>query len=98
MFVPTTLNEELAKRCKSVFESQGLRVKVVERNTNIIKSKLVKSNPFKTKGCHSPSCNLCSTDNHFNCKAREVVYQISCAEDDEKDARKQLTSARLREA
>ena len=83
MFVETTPNGELAKRCRDAFASQGLRVKVVERTTSTIKQKLVKSNPFKEKGCQKPSCSLCSTGSKVNCKSREVVYRISCADEND---------------
>ena len=80
MFVEATPNEELARRCKDVIRAQGLKIKVVERTGNTVKRNLVKSNPFKVKGCQRPSCNLCKTEAQLNCKAREVVYKISCGE------------------
>ena len=83
MFVETTPNGELAKRCRDAFASQGLRVKIVERTTSTIKQKLVKSNPFKERGCQKPTCNLCSTGSKANCKSREIVYQISCADEND---------------
>ena len=84
MFVLTTPDEKLAKRCRDVFRSEGVRVKVVERNTSTIKSTLVKSNPFKQKCCQNPSCSLCGTGCRVNCKSREVVYKIMCTGDDER--------------
>jgi hypothetical protein len=80
MFVDATPNEELAKRCRDAFKAQGLKVKVVERTASTVKRTLVKSNPFKKKGCQKPSCNLCKAGTQLNCKSREVVYKISCGE------------------
>jgi hypothetical protein len=79
MFVDSTPNEELAKRCRDVFVSHGFNIKVVERNNSTIKRTLVKSNPFKENGCQKMSCNLCNTGSKVNCKTREVVYKITCA-------------------
>ena len=54
-------------------------MKVVERNTNTIKRSLVKSNPFKNRGCQKSSCSVCLRGSVVNCKTRDVVYKISCA-------------------
>ena len=98
LFVPITPNEKLAKRCESAFGyHQELRLKVVERKKNTINCELVKSNPFEKKGCHCPSCNLCSTHNQVNYNAREVAKETSCAEDDER-CKKVTKSVRRRAA
>ena len=78
MFVDTTPNRRLATLCEDVFKSQGIKVKVIERTSNTIKRCLVKSNPFKKKGCQKDSCDLCNTGSDINCKARGTVYKISC--------------------
>ena len=80
MFVDATPNEELAKRCRDTFKAHGLKVKVVERTARTIKRSLVRSNPFKQKGCQRLSCNVCKLGTQLNCKSREVVYKISCGE------------------
>ena len=77
-FVSATPNEELANMCQDVFKSQGVKVKVVEKITKTVKKSLTKSNPFKEIGCDKPSCDVCKTDTKTNCKARDVVYKISC--------------------
>ena len=46
-FVDATPESVLAERCREEFRKAGLKVKVVERSGRSIKSKLVKSNPFK---------------------------------------------------
>ena len=53
-------------------------MKVVEKVSNTIKKSLTKSNPFKEVGCHQISCKVCETGGKVDCKARDVVYRISC--------------------
>ena len=55
-----------------------MKVKVVERSGTSVKRTLVKSNPFKERGCKRPSCEVCALGSEIDCKAREVVYRISC--------------------
>ena len=77
-FVNATPNEELANSCKEVFKRQGIKVKVVEKVSNTIKKSLTKSNPFRAPGCNHTSCKICEMKNKVDCKARDVVYRISC--------------------
>ena len=77
-FVDATLNSELAEECKSIFKKAGLKVKVIEKTGKTIKQMLVKSDPFKEIGCSKNNCEVCSLDNNINCKARDVLYKMSC--------------------
>ena len=77
-FVDTTPNEELANLCREVFKSQGVKVKVVEKVSSTVKNSLTKSNPFKELGCRQESCKVCKTGDEVDCKARDVVYKITC--------------------
>ena len=77
-FVDATTESALAERCREEFRKAGLKVKVVERSGRSIKSKLVKSNPFKKQGCGRAGCQVCALGGDVDCRAREVLYKISC--------------------
>ena len=77
-FVDATPGSELAERCKKEFNKAGLRIKVIERSGRSIKKTLVKSNPFKKKGCDRSGCQVCALGGDVDCKARGIHYRISC--------------------
>ena len=78
-FVDATPNSTLAEKCREEFRKAGLKVKVIEKSGRSVKKNLVKSNPFKSKGCHRAGCEVCALGDSIDCKAREVHYKISCA-------------------
>ena len=82
-FVSATPGSSLAEKCKVEFRRAGLKVKVVERSGTSVKKTLVKSNPFKKRGCNRDGCLVCRLDGDVDCKAREVHYKISCKGVDE---------------
>ena len=51
-FVKATPGSTLAEKCKAEFKRAGLKIKVVERSGRSVKKNLVKSNPFKKRGCN----------------------------------------------
>ena len=77
-FVSATPGSSLAEKCKREFRSAGLKVKVVERSGTSVKKNLVRSNPFKTRGCRREGCLVCGLGGDVDCKARGVHYKISC--------------------
>ena len=77
-FVSATPGSTLAEKCKMEFRRAGLNIKVVERSGRSVKKTLVKSNPFKKRGCNRGSCVVCVLDGDIDCKAREVHYKVSC--------------------
>ena len=56
----------------------GIKMKVVERTGNSLKSKLQKSNPFRKIKCERSDCFLCSTDGKGDCSRTNIKYSISC--------------------
>ena len=77
-FVDATPGSQLANLCQKEFKKSGLKIKVVERSGRSIKKTLVKSNPFKEKGCGRSSCKLCTLGMEVDCRARGVHYKIWC--------------------
>ena len=77
-FVEATKNKELARECQRILDDASLGIKVIEKTGESIKSKLVKSDPFKKKSCGRETCLLCSSGRNINCKSREITYEICC--------------------
>ena len=77
-FVCATPNSELAEECRGVFKKSGLKVKVIEKTGKIMKEMLVKSDPFKEIRCNKNNCEACLVGDNINCKARDVLYKMSC--------------------
>ena len=78
MFVDATPGSALAKKFKNVLSTCGLKIRVVERTGESVKSLLTKSDPFRTKTCNTTSCVVCSTFPKISCKTRDAVYKITC--------------------
>ena len=77
-FVDATPGSQLADLCRKEFERAGLKIKVVERSGRSVKRTLVKSNPFKKRGCGQDGCQVCALGGDVDCKARGVHYNIWC--------------------
>ena len=77
-FVDATPGSQLADLCRKEFERAGLKIKVVERSGRSVKRTLVKSNPFKKRGCGQDGCQVCALGGDVDCKARGVHYKIWC--------------------
>jgi hypothetical protein len=78
MFVDATPGSVLAKKFRDTLTSCGLKIRVVERTGDSIKSLLTKSDPFRTKTCDPTSCIVCSAFPKISCKTRDCVYKITC--------------------
>ena len=83
-FVKATPGSTFAEKCKAEFKKTGLKIIVVERSGRSVKKNLVKSNPFKKRGCNREDCAVCRLDGDVDCKDRGVHYKISCAEAEDK--------------
>ena len=77
-FVDATPESQLADLCRKEFERAGLKIKVVERTGRSVKRTLVKSNPFKKRGCGRDRCQVCALGGDVDCKARGIHYKIWC--------------------
>ena len=78
MFVESTPKEELAKKYRQILKEYGLSIKVVEKSGTTMKQCLCRSDPLKKSSCEDVDCRSCSTST-VHCKARDVVYKVSCA-------------------
>ena len=81
-FVDATPGSQLAELCQKEFKRAGLKIKVVERSGRSVKRTLVKSNPFKKKGCGRDECQVCALGGEVDCKARGIHYKIWCDGED----------------
>ena len=77
-FVNATPNGELAEECKNIFKKAGIKVKVIEKTGKTMKEMLVKSDPFREVKCNKANCEVCLLGDNVNCKARNVLYRMSC--------------------
>ena len=80
MFVDVTLNSELKHRVQNACKRNGVRVKVVEKMSQTVKSNLQRNNPYGWKHCERRDCPTCNRDIHINCRTRGCVYEIECTD------------------
>jgi hypothetical protein len=80
-FVQPTINGLLAKKCRRIFQTSKLKIKVVERSGRSMRQLLTTSNPFTNGRCPNENCCVCtrcSPNTKHPCKTRECVYEIKC--------------------
>ena len=82
MFVDVSENNELLREVQKAAKKNRLKIKVVEKMRNTIKTELQRSNPFKSRSCNRTTCIVCSLGigKNIDCRTRGVVYQIECTE------------------
>ena len=78
MFIDATPNGELAAECKKALKSSELKIRVVERSGQSLRSILSKSDPFQNDSCGKDNCKVCKANPKINCKKRNVVYRMKC--------------------
>ena len=78
MFVDATPNGELAAECKKALKDSELGIRVVERSGKSIRKVLSKSDPFQETSCGRENCKVCEINPKINCRARDVVYRVTC--------------------
>ena len=81
MFVNATPNEVLKKKVEQAAKKHKIKVKVVERRGNTMKSILQKSDPFNKMTCEEEDCVICREGMDVDCRMRGVVYEIVCKEE-----------------
>ena len=86
IIVPSTPNDELARRLCTIAESEGvpgLTFKVVERGGRKIVNQLQKTNPTGSSGCFKEDCPVCKQPGGGGggCHKNNVTYQYACEED-----------------
>ena len=78
LFVPWTPNSEFRNTCQDIVDGLGLRVTVIEKTGQKIKSVLQKSSIGNNKGCPE-ICDICRDQkNKISCLTPDVTYQIIC--------------------
>ena len=80
MFVNVTPNSELKHRVQDACRRNKMKIKVVEKMNQTVKTTLQRSNPYGWKPCGRVDCYTCNHDIHINCRTRGCVYQIECVE------------------
>ena len=76
--MPWTANSEFRNTCQEIVDGLGLRITVIEKTGQKIKSLLQKSSIGKNKGCPE-LCELCRDQkNKISCLTPDVTYQILC--------------------
>ena len=78
MFVEATPNSTYKENVKKLVKKHKLKVRVVERAGETLKSALQKSDPFKKNTCTQPDCFICSNGIPINCRERGIVYELKC--------------------
>ena len=81
LFVPATPGSKLRKMYQKEIKKSGIRIRIVERSGETVKSMLQRSNPFRATNCGREDCFICTTTGVGNCYAENMTYKISC--DDE---------------
>ena len=77
LFVPATPESKLKNMYQREVAKSGFRVKVVEKVSTSLKSRLQKSNPFKPRRCERRDCFVCTTGTG-NCGHEGITYEIDC--------------------
>ena len=80
MFIEATPESTLKNRIENVIKKHGMKIKVVERVGETMKSLLQRSDPFSKKLCDKTDCVICGKDLKINCRERGCVYQLRCLE------------------
>ena len=67
---------EVQRVCKK----NKMKVKVIEKMRNTVKTEIQRSNPFKTRNCGRNDCVLCKLGMNIECRTRGCVYEIECTD------------------
>ena len=81
VFVPCTPNSELKKNYEKIIERTNIKIKVIERRGQTLKSKLVRTSNTKGKKCRkSEGCMMCGEEGNGKCRQDNITYQIKCSQ------------------
>ena len=58
--------------------ASGIKIRVVERAVQSVKTFLQRSNPFRTQFCDKEDCFVCISRAKGDCRASGITYEISC--------------------
>ena len=87
LFIPRTVNGRLATRLRRKEEelqkTLGMKVKMVERGGDMLRSMLVRNNPWSYQDCERQECIPCEKTEGMKdscCSSRNIVYASECME------------------
>ena len=80
LFVDVTENSEMMHEVQRVCKKNKMKVKVIEKMRNTVKTEIQRSNPFKTRNCGRNDCVLCKLGMNIECRTRGCVYEIECTD------------------
>ena len=72
------VDEQLLCKIKNIVKKSNLKIQVAWKNSNKLKSSLVRSAISKPKCPGGQRCNLCKSGFKGDCTQKNVVYQIYC--------------------
>ena len=75
MFIDATPNGELAAECKKALKSSELKIRVVERSGQSLRSILSKSDPFQNDSCGKDTCKLNKLQNE-GCRVQNEMPRL----------------------
>ena len=78
MFVEATKNSLYKQNVQRLVKKHNLKIRVVERAGQTLKTVLQRSDPFRKNICSREGCFICENGIPINCRERGVVYQLSC--------------------
>jgi len=78
LFVEPTWKSNLKVQVEKLLKKYHLKIKVVERVGETVKSILQRSDPFRTNICEREDCLICEKALPVNCRERGVVYELVC--------------------
>ena len=73
-----TWKSNLKVQVEKLLKKYHLKIKVVERVGETVKSILQRSDPFRTNICEREDCLICEKALPVNCRERGVVYELVC--------------------
>ena len=78
MFVEATKNSSYKQNVQRLVKKHNLKIRIVERAGQTLKTVLQRSDPFRKNICSREDCFICENGIPINCRERGVVYQLSC--------------------
>ena len=81
IFIPTTPQSKLKLQYEEIIKESKIKMKVIERRGQTLKSILQKSEPLSNYKCErKEECMVCKNGNKGDCRRENVTYKISCSE------------------
>ena len=93
MFVEATPNSELKMKMKQLVKKHKMKINIVEKVGETMKTVLQRSDPFGSKICGRNDCFICNQGLPLNCRERGCVYELTCLECVNKHYRGQTSRA-----